>query len=212
MVTSIVNKETKKFNLSLLLPCKSSWDFSQKNEYNKIINLWKMTFQASDNKGRNFLELLDDNLNIIEPSYSKGGLWLKFFGHSNSNSLCARAMRAIVNHAPIGEYQLRFFPREDFTCPCGLYLIKTRRHILHECKRYNNYWNPRRDTLAHFILFLEFNSSVFSFGERITWLIQNVVFCISFPVFLSFLLLFCFISLFFLSYLHVVSFWMYITT
>ena len=59
-------------------------------------------FQASDNKGRNFIELLDDNLNIIEPSYSKGGSWLKFFGHSNS--LCARAMRAIVNHAPIGEY------------------------------------------------------------------------------------------------------------
>ena len=91
-----------------------------------------MTFQASDNKGRNFLELLDDNLNIIEPSYSKGGSWLKFFGHSNS--LCARAMRAIVNHTPIGEYQLRFFPREDFTCPCGLYLIETRRHILHKCK------------------------------------------------------------------------------
>ena len=31
-------------------------------------------FQASDNKERNFLELLDDGLNIIEPSYSKGRL------------------------------------------------------------------------------------------------------------------------------------------
>ena len=125
-----------------------------------------MTFQASDDKGVHFLELLDDNLNIIEPTYRKGGSWLKYFGHSNL--LCARATRAIVNHAPIGEYWLRFFPRENFVCPCGDYPIETRRHILHECKKYNNYWNPRRDTLAHFILFLEFNSNAFSFGESIT--------------------------------------------
>ena len=62
-----------------------------------------MKLQASDNKKRNFLELLDNNLNTINPIYSKGGLQLKYFGHSNS--LCARATRAIVNHAPIGEYQ-----------------------------------------------------------------------------------------------------------
>ena len=121
-----------------------------------------MTFQASDAKGWHFLELLDDNLKPIELSYAKGGLWLKNFGHSNS--LCARASRAIVNHAPIGEYCLTFFPREEFKCPCSLYPVESRRHILHECKRYNNYWNLRRDTLSHFMLFLEFNSSAFSFG------------------------------------------------
>jgi len=61
-----------------------------------------MTFQASDRKGNHFLDLVDDNLNIIEPAYTKGGSWLQVFGHSNS--LCARATRAITNHAPIGEY------------------------------------------------------------------------------------------------------------
>jgi len=61
-----------------------------------------MTFQVSDDKGRFFLDLLDNDLNSIEPTYSKGGLWLKFFGYSNS--LCIRATRAITNHAPIGEY------------------------------------------------------------------------------------------------------------
>ena len=127
---------------------------------------WRMMFQASNAKGQNFLDLLDDNLKPIEPSYSKGGPWLKFFGHSNS--LCARASRAIINHAPIGEYRLRFFPQEEFKCPCGLYPIETRRHVLHKCKRYNNYWNPRWDTIAHFTLFLEFNSSAFSFRESIT--------------------------------------------
>ena len=43
-----------------------------------------MIFQASDLKGKQFLNLLDDNNNIIKPSYAKGGSWLKVFDHSNS--------------------------------------------------------------------------------------------------------------------------------
>ena len=35
-----------------------------------------MIFQASDKKGNQFLDLLDDNSCIIEPSYIKGGPWL----------------------------------------------------------------------------------------------------------------------------------------
>ena len=42
-----------------------------------------MTFQASDGKERHFLDLVDDNLKTIELSYTKGGPWLQFFGHSN---------------------------------------------------------------------------------------------------------------------------------
>jgi len=47
-------------------------------------------------------DLLDDDLNSVEPIYAKEGLWLKYFGYLNS--LCVRATRAIVNHAPISEY------------------------------------------------------------------------------------------------------------
>lgn len=94
-------------------------------------------FQASDTKERNFLELLDNNSNIIELMYSKGGSWLKYFGHSNL--LCVRASRAIVNHTFTEEYHLRFFPQVEFTCPCGQYLIEIKCHILHECKRFNKY-------------------------------------------------------------------------
>ena len=43
-----------------------------------------MTFQASDFKEKQFLDLLNDNNNIIEPSYTKRGFWLKIFEHSNS--------------------------------------------------------------------------------------------------------------------------------
>jgi len=123
-----------------------------------------MTFQASDRKEKHFLDLLDDNFNTIKPAYTKKGSWLQVFGHSNS--LCAQAMRAITNHAPIGEYQLRFFPNENFKCPCDDYPIKSRRHILHECKRFNSYWNPRRDYLNYFIMFLIFNPNAFTFADN----------------------------------------------
>ena len=123
-----------------------------------------MTFQALDGKGKHFLDLLDDNFNTIKLAYTKEGSWLQVFSHSNS--LCARAMRAITNHTPIGEYRLRFFSNKDFKCPCNNYPIKSRRHIFHECKRFNGYWNPRRDSLNHFIMFLIFNPNAFAFADN----------------------------------------------
>ena len=159
-----IDKDSKSFNPIPTYPCKISWDYCKKSDSDDIINQWKMTFQASDGKGKHFLDLLDDNFNTIEPAYTKGGPWLQIFGHSNS--LCARATRAITNHAPIGEYQLRFFPNENFKCPCNDFPIESRRHILHECKRFNGYWNPRRDSLNHFIMFLIFNPNAFTFADN----------------------------------------------
>jgi len=156
-----VNKDSKSFYPTPSYPCKTSWDFCKKTNSDNIIKQWKMMFQASDGKENQFLDLLDDDLNPIEPLYIKGGSWLQSFGHSNL--LCAQATRAITNHAPIGEYHLRFLPNMDFLCPCNNYPIKLRRHILYECKRFNRYWNPRRDSLSHFIMFLITNPNAFVF-------------------------------------------------
>ena len=158
-----VDHKLKLSNHTPIFPCKTSWDYSKKTECDDICQNWKMTFQASDGKGRHFLNLLDDNFNEIEPSYAKGGLWLQLFGHWNS--LCAWATRAITNHAPIGEYRLRFFPREEFKCLCSHYPIESRRHILHDCSRFNSYWNPRRDSLSHFVMFLKANPLAFTFDD-----------------------------------------------
>jgi len=127
---------------------------------------WKMTFQVLDKKGHQFLELLNNNNKPLKPTYSKGRSWLKYFGHTTS--LCARPTRAIVNYTPISKYWLRFFPQEEFKCLYRTYPIETRYYILFDCKRYNKYWNLRRNTISHFTLFLEFNSSTFSFRESIT--------------------------------------------
>jgi len=53
--------------------CKTLWDYSKKTECNDILNIWKITFQALDGKGNQFLDLLDDNYCFIKPSYVKGG-------------------------------------------------------------------------------------------------------------------------------------------
>ena len=82
-----------------------------------------------DYKGRQFLESLNSNLNPLKPSTKNGGLWLKQFGYFNS--LCTRVIRAVVNHTPTSEYQLRFFSNKDIACLCDVYPIKTRRHIIY---------------------------------------------------------------------------------
>ena len=150
-----INKDSKAFNPLSVYPCKMSCDYSRKIECNDILNTWKITFQASDGKGRQFLNLLDDNFNIIELSYSKEGPWIQSFGYSNL--LCVYATRAITNHAPIGEYRLRFFPNEEFKCLYGVYPIESRRYILYEYRRFNGYWNPKQDFLSHFVMFLKAN-------------------------------------------------------
>ena len=99
-----VDKDSKSFVVMPFYPSKISWEYCKKSDSDELIKLWKMTFQASEGKGKNFLELLDDNLNVVKPSYAKDGPWLQLFGHSIS--LCAQATRAITNHVPIGEYRL----------------------------------------------------------------------------------------------------------
>jgi len=158
-----VDKETKTFNLIPLFPCKISWDFSKKSKSDAILKVCKMMFQASNLKGNQFLDLLDNDNNIIEPSYIKGGSWLKMFGHSNS--LYAHATRSITSHTSIGEYRLRFFLRKEFKCPCSVYPIESRYHILYKYGRFNGYWNLRSDSLSHFVMFLVTNLGTFTFPD-----------------------------------------------
>ena len=124
-----------------------------------------MTFQASDFKGKQFLDLLNNELYPIELLYTKRGLQLKHFGHSNS--IYARVIGAITNYAPIGEYCLCFFSKENFSYLCKFYPIESKCYILHEYRRFNNYQNQMRNTISQLVSFLEYNLNTFSFREDI---------------------------------------------
>jgi len=81
-----------------------------------------MTFQALDDKSHNFLKLLDNKNNLLEPTYSKGRIWLKYFGHWNL--LYIRVTKAIINHTLISKYQLIFFPMKISSVHIVLILLK----------------------------------------------------------------------------------------
>ena len=66
-----VDKDSKLFVITPSYPSKISWEFCKKSNSDELIKLWKMTFQASEGKGKNFLNLLDNDLNVVEPSYTK---------------------------------------------------------------------------------------------------------------------------------------------
>ena len=68
-----MNRKIKQFHHILLFSCKLFWDFSKKSECDNIIKNWKMTFQVLDLKGHYFLDLVDNDNNPIELSYTNGG-------------------------------------------------------------------------------------------------------------------------------------------
>ena len=73
---SLVDKDSNSFDFLSIFPCKSSWDYCKKHKCDSILFQWKMSFQISDLNGKNFLELLDSDLNPIKLSAIKGNSWL----------------------------------------------------------------------------------------------------------------------------------------
>ena len=100
-----------------------------------------------------------------EASYSKGDSWLTHFGQLVT--LCARATRAILNHAPIGEYRQCFFPAECTQCLCGHCQVETRQHIFANCARFAH--SPLIDpspSIKNFVDFLKEHPSAFAFSSQ----------------------------------------------
>jgi len=70
----LVDKETKHLKIDLTFLSKSSWESSKKEKCDSLVQKWQMIFQALNFKGRNFLELTDNNNILIHPIYTKRGV------------------------------------------------------------------------------------------------------------------------------------------
>jgi len=143
---------------------------------------WHNEFKTLGLKENFFLNILNNNLSNIEPFYTKRGLWIESFRFSNS--LCAWV---ITNHASIGACWLYFFPREEFSCLCGLYSIKTRYYIPYNCKRFNKGWNLEKK--------LSSNSYYF---WNITWM--SLQYCCSYSIVYTFFFSFYLVLFYFISF------------
>jgi len=104
----------------------TSLDALQSKSAAACLDAWRTSFALPSSQGHHFLPLKGSIKNLLQPSYAKDGGWLPFIG--KSVTLYARATRAILNHAPIGEFRQHFFPAECTQCPCGHYQVETHRY------------------------------------------------------------------------------------
>ncbi|EKM78177.1 hypothetical protein AGABI1DRAFT_93053 [Agaricus bisporus var. burnettii JB137-S8] len=122
-------------------------------------------------KGNSWYEITDKEGNEVLPSHLQGGPWFQTYQGvkaANDSPLFARLMRVMCNHAPIGEYRVRFFPKEPYkACQCDLKSPETRQHLLMVCslfvRRINHYDLDGITTIRGLILFLQDNPQAFSF-------------------------------------------------
>ena len=143
----------------------TSLDGLRSKSTTSCLNAWRSSFSYPSSQGRHFLSLKGGNRKSLQPSYTKGGSWLLFI--AESVTLCARATRAILNHAPIGEFRQCFFPAECTQCPCGHCQVETRRHILADCSRFAHApLTDRSPSIKDFVKFLKEHPSAFAFAPQ----------------------------------------------
>ncbi|XP_006458377.1 hypothetical protein AGABI2DRAFT_115402 [Agaricus bisporus var. bisporus H97] len=122
-------------------------------------------------KGNSWYDTTDKEGNEVLPSHLHGGPWFQTYQGvkaADNSPLFARLMRVMCNHAPIGEYRVRFFPNEPYkACQCDLKSPETRQHLLMVCplfvRRINHYDLDGITTIRGLILFLQDNPQAFSF-------------------------------------------------
>ena len=143
----------------------TSLDALHSKSTTSCLDVWRFSFSHPSSQGRHFLFLKGGNRKSLQPSYTKGGSWLPFI--AESVILCARATRAILNHAPIREFRQHFFPAECTQCLCSHCQVKIRRHILADCSRFAH--APLTDPLPSikdFVKFLKEHPSAFTFAPQ----------------------------------------------
>ncbi|KAF7761205.1 hypothetical protein Agabi119p4_10614 [Agaricus bisporus var. burnettii] len=122
-------------------------------------------------KGNSWYEITNKEGNKILPSHLQGGPWFQTYQGvkaANNLPLFARLMQVMCNHAPIGEYRVRFFSKEPYkSCQCDLKSPETRQHLLMVCpvlvRQINHYNLDGITTIRSLILFLQDNLQAFSF-------------------------------------------------
>ena len=136
-----------------------SLDSMHKRITDSALDSWTTSFQSGDYHGHHFLALKEPKGTNISPTYAIGGSWLRFVG--DDTKLCTRMCRAILNHAPIGDYYRRFNIPEEHSCPCGA-ARQSRDHIFTRCPNVTTVrYTPR--LMKELLGFLQRNPLAFGF-------------------------------------------------
>ncbi|TFY68863.1 hypothetical protein EVG20_g3393 [Dentipellis fragilis] len=126
---------------------------------------WQLLAHQMSYCGHGFLA----NHRLRKVSHIGGGPTLTLTG--TDTSLTARFARAVLDHAPTGEYRTRFFPNENPLCNwCPP--IQSRRHILSTCIHYvrprpnfEEFLKNSAEPGPSLVSFLKANPSAFTFTD-----------------------------------------------
>ena len=159
----LIDNQVKADNCVSIFPSKELHLFNKKKECNNILHEWQESFMSNPKRGQCFLDFEDENQNVIKPTYAKGSLWFPSIGFTNS--LCAHFTCMTTGHAPIGEYQQRFFPHLPTSYLCNEAEIQTQEYIVMECDIHDPSTHPCNIIINSFVHFLVDNPSTFSFDN-----------------------------------------------
>ena len=142
------------------------------NDFTKHMTThWQTLFASRSFKGNQWLPL-HRNKKVFKPAV-KNKATTNFFHLLSANDIgtLSRMARAITNHAPIGEYRLRFHPDLDPICPACPQCLQTRTHVLFHCSRYvplhssATNWAHDRNNSKLWKDYFSCNPSAFMFGD-----------------------------------------------
>ena len=132
---------------------------------------WQRRWKDITYRGSQWLPIRR-NKKVFKPSFAKTSRnWFHNMAKGDASHL-SRIAHVLTNHAPTGEYRMRFFPDEPTACPrCDENALQMRRHILTECPGYVSTfssmtdWGKNRRNDKALMGFLEKNPSAFTFMD-----------------------------------------------
>ena len=134
-------------------------DSMRKRITQSALDSWTTMFQDEKYQGSRFLEMKDTKGNKLAPTYTNGGTWMKLVG--GEVLLCTHMCRAILDHAPIGNYYRQFNIPEEHSCTCSA-IRQSCEHIFTRCLRQDT-GNCMLRLMNELIVYLVRNLSAFGF-------------------------------------------------
>ncbi|KAF8623810.1 hypothetical protein AX14_011898, partial [Amanita brunnescens Koide BX004] len=142
------------------------------NDHIQRMNLhWRILAASRSFRGQQWLPICQRKKTFRPTIRNKAAANFFYILSGNDIATLSRMARAITNHAPTGEYRLRFHPNLDNHCPTCPGQLMTRTHILFSCPRYVplasslTNWRRNRHNDKSWKSYFTHNVSAFTFGD-----------------------------------------------
>ena len=132
---------------------------------------WCLLWASPSYKGRQWLPIRRLK-KVFKPAIGNKATKNFFFDLADNDiGVLSRMACALTNHAPTGEYRLRFHPTSANHCPACPQRVLTRTHILCHCPRYSSLsssitnWSRDKQNTKSWKAFFSRNPTAFTFGD-----------------------------------------------